>query len=127
MDAERFNAELAGCLKPLQFRKSNATWRKDMGECIAVLNVQKSSWGDGGFYVNVGLYFKALGADASPTENVCHIQERLPVRVPELVASSATSWFAERATLERLRALHQKERLKGKGLVMKVLLDALGT
>jgi hypothetical protein len=127
MDAEQFKSELAGLLKPLGFSKSSATWRKDYGESIAVLNVQKSSWGDGSYYVNVGTYFKALGADVAPAENVCHVQERIPIDTPDVLVRTALEWFSSHSTYAGLRGLHAASRLQGKGLVMKALVDAIST
>jgi len=127
MDAEQFKSEVAGLLKPLGFARSSATWRKDYGESIAVLNVQKSQWGSGTYYVNVGSYFKALGADATPTENVCHVQERIQIDAAEPVVRAALDWFSSHSTYAGLRALQAASRLMGKGLVMKVLVDAIST
>jgi len=127
MDAQQFASEVTRLLKPLGFGKSSATWRKDYGESIAVLNVQKSQWGGGTYYVNVGTYFKALGADTAPPENVCHVQERIPIDAPETVVQVALDWFSSHSTYAGLRGLQAANRLQGKGLVMKVLVDAIST
>ena len=65
MDAELFKATVAPLFKSLGFKKSGATWRKDLGEAIAVFNVQKSQWGSD-YYLNVGLYFNTLRLYKNP-------------------------------------------------------------
>lgn len=54
MDAEEFKKAIHPLLKRSRFKRSSNTWRRDQGETIAVLNVQKSQWGDGVLYVNIG-------------------------------------------------------------------------
>ncbi|MBI1673725.1 DUF4304 domain-containing protein [Shewanella sp. DW31] len=76
------------------------TWRKDQGESIAALNVQRSKWSKGDCYVNLVVYFLALGEDKSPTENKCHVRVRLPVEELSTVVSIADDWFLERAMFQ---------------------------
>ena len=40
------------------------------------VNLQKSQWGEQ-FYINLGIFLKALGNAKSPKENECHIRVRL--------------------------------------------------
>lgn len=100
MDVESFVNSIHPLLKASGFRRSNATWRKDQGESIAVFNVQKSAWGGGVYYVNIGVYLHALGSEASPTENKCHVRRRLNVDSPASVVDAATEWFHARASLQ---------------------------
>ena len=117
MDAETFIKLIHGPLKERGFKKSGATWRLQQTGSVAVLNVQKSSWGGGDFYVNLGVYFPEIGADPAPTENKCHVQVRLEVGDPLVVAEKAASWFAERSRLSDAARLAESD-LK-KGLVFK--------
>jgi Domain of unknown function (DUF4304) len=126
MDVESFAAALGLQLKAHGFRKQRLNWRKDLGESIAVLNVQISPWGDRSYYVNVGVYLKVLGEELAPPHNRCHVQQRLAVEQPESVASAALEWFGERANLRLLAQLHGSGRLKGKGLVFKEVMHAIG-
>lgn len=100
MDSESFITAVSPLLKAHGFTKSNATWRKEQGESVAVFNVQKSPWGGDTYYVNIGTYFHVLGSDALPTENKCHVQVRLEVENPEAVVAAAMDWFQSRATLK---------------------------
>ncbi len=122
MDADSFIKAVSPLLKQHGFKKSNATWRKDQGESIAVFNVQKSQWGGGTYYVNIGTYFRALGGDVSPTENRCHVQLRLPVEDPSTVVSLALEWFNARASLVDAARLAESD--SDKGLVFKELKSA---
>ena len=74
---------LKSLLKTHGFKKKALTWRKDAGECIQVLNIQGSQWSDS-FYLNLGIYFKALGGESAPNEYDCHIRERLTGITPDL-------------------------------------------
>lgn len=62
-------------LKPLGYRKRASTWRRERDAVVSVLNLQKSQWGDD-WYMNLGVYLKALGAEADPPEYRCHVRCR---------------------------------------------------
>lgn len=122
MNAEEFVKAIHPILRSQRFSRTGKTWRRDQGESVAVLSVQKSPWGDGMYYVNVGMYFRAFGGDRLPTANKCHVQTRIDVAAPVDVLAEATKWFDARSTLAeaaRLSALDAK-----RGLVFKELLDA---
>lgn len=72
---------LAPVLKPYGFRKAGATWRRPYTDSIGVLNLQGSQWG-WSFYVNVGVYFRALGGKAAPLEYDCQMRTRLDSLLP---------------------------------------------
>jgi hypothetical protein len=127
MKVEHFAEALAPLLKDLGFKKQRFNWRKDLDESIAVLNVQISSWGDRSYYVNVGIYLKALGEEVSPPHNRCHVQGRLSVETPEAVAAAAQAWFAARSNLQALAALHRVGGLQGNGLVFKEVVSAVSS
>jgi hypothetical protein len=63
-----------GVLKP-DYSRKGSTWRRDYGEIIAVVNLQKSGFGDD-FYLNLGVYLKDVGDASTPTEAQCHIRWR---------------------------------------------------
>ena len=125
MDADTFIKEAGPLLKLRGFKKSNATWRKDQGESIAVFNVQKSQWGGGVYYLNLGTYFRALGNEVSPTENKCHVRVRLDVKEPSATIAAAMAWFQERALLQDAMKLAEAD--SKKGLVFKALRDSSAT
>jgi hypothetical protein len=81
--------------------------------------VQKSSWGGGVYYINLGVYFRRLGSEEAPTENRCHVQVRLDVNSPEQVVSEALAWFQARSSFEDAVALAEED--SKNGLVFKEL------
>ena len=66
-------------LRPLGFKGSRRTWLRDEGFAVAVVNLQKSAWGDM-FYLNLGIVFDELGRPASIKEYRCHLRWRAPLR-----------------------------------------------
>ena len=125
VDAESFKKAVHPLLKAHGFKKSSATWRRDQNESIAVFNVQKSQWGSGTYYVNIGTYFRALGNHPAPTENKCHIQVRLEIEEPWAVVAAAIEWFQARAELQSAATLAESD--SKKGLVFKELRHAAAT
>ena len=113
MNAESFIQAIAPLMKARGFKKSNATWRRSGPGSIAVLNVQKSSWGGGVYYVNIGVYFLDLGSLVAPTENKCHVRRRLDVETPSLVVAKAIDWFQDRARLSDAARLAEDDSKKG--------------
>lgn len=123
MDAETFKKLIHQPLKARGFKKSGATWRLQQAGSIAVLNAQKSPWGGGTFYLNLGVYFPELGSEPAPTENKCHVQARLEIEDPAVVVEKATTWFAQRSRLSDAALLAEAD--SKKGLVFKEVRDAL--
>jgi hypothetical protein len=119
LDAESFKAAVGPLLKSHCFKKSGATWRREQAESIAVFNVQESSWGGGAYYVNLGVFFRAIGTEVAPTENRCHVQVRLAVAEPSAVVAQAVFWFDSRSTLADARVLAEAD--SKRGLVFKEL------
>jgi len=99
---------LAGPLKALGFKKSGATWHRPTPDAIAVLNLQGSQFGPS-FYVNLGVYFRALGDRVAPPESLCHLRIRLSQLVPNGARLTQLldleSPIAEPARLQELVAL----------------------
>ena len=58
------------------FKRKGGTWYYDCPETILVANLQKSQYGDQ-FYINLGVWFKALGTATNPKEHLCQIRIRL--------------------------------------------------
>lgn len=125
MDAESFKQAVHPLLKAHGFKKSGVTWRREQGESIAVFNVQKSGWGGGTYYVNIGTYFHALGDELSPTEYRCHVRVRLDLEDPSKVVAAAIDWFKARETLRN--AASSAESDSKKGLVLKELRNVAAT
>lgn len=70
-------------LKLLGFRKRGGTWHRAIGDVIQVVNLQGSQWSTV-FFVNLGIYFTALGTEERPTEYRCHVRTRLSQLVPDI-------------------------------------------
>lgn len=119
MDADAFITSVHPLLKSQGFKRSSATWRRQYNESIAVLNVQKSSWDGDVYYINLGVYFHAIGSEVAPTENRCHVRVRLAIAEPEAVVANAISWFEARTTFSQARQLAEAD--SKKGLVFKEL------
>lgn len=113
MDAEALKRVVSPLLRARGFKRSGATWRRDQPESVAVFNVQKSPWGGGTYYINLGTYFKALGAEAQPTENRCHVRVRVNPDMPVKVVEAALAWFDARASLRDASLLAEADSKKG--------------
>ena len=72
---------IAGVFKEAGFKKRGTTWHLNIHECICVVNLQKSQWGEQ-YYINLGVLLKRLAPVSSPNESQCHIRERLSEIVP---------------------------------------------
>ena len=94
---------VARVLKPLGYTKRAATWHLDREQVISVVNLQKSQWGED-WYLNLGVYVKALGDENRPAEARCHIRCRAetlgggdmprdPVGLSTLVTNVAVPWL----------------------------------
>lgn len=125
MDVETFTKALAVELKSLGFKKQRLNWRKDLTSSIAVLNVQISPWGDRSYYINVGIYLKVLGSELNPTENRCHVRQRLDHGSPAEVAKAACIWFDQRASIPALAKLVERVDIRKQGLVFHQVISAI--
>lgn len=82
----KLESVLAPLLKAAGYRKRRLTWHPDWPDAITVFNVQKSQWGDQ-FYLNFGIYLKALGNEKTPPEYACHVRARM-----EELMSDMSDW-----------------------------------
>lgn len=114
MDAESFKASVRPLLKSLGFKKAGNTWRRGHNKSIALFNVQKSGWGGGVYYINVGVNFRDIGTEVAPTESRCRVRTRLEIAESVLVVAQAVSWFDARAKLQDARALAEADSKKGR-------------
>ena len=106
-------------LKGFGFRKSRQTWRKETTESILVFNIQRSEWDNSKFYINVGVYFRKLGNDVNPTENVCHVRTRISTDNLENSTTIAIDWLKARECLDDAKKLASHD--SKHGLVYKEL------
>jgi hypothetical protein len=77
-------------LKRLGFKKERLTWRREEAESILVINFQHSQWSDL-YYINLGVFFRALDSKDNPGSHQCHLQARLDAiaRDPELLLAAS--------------------------------------
>lgn len=75
-------AAFAPVLKAAGYRKRRLTWYRDWPDTITVFDVQRSRWSDS-YYLNLGVYLKALGDEPAPGEHRCHVRTRVGRLVPE--------------------------------------------
>jgi len=69
-------------LKDRGFIKTRANWNKHYPQSIGVFNLQRSHYSPA-FYINLGVYFPALGANDRPNAAHCHILRRMDEMVPD--------------------------------------------
>jgi hypothetical protein len=63
-------------LRERGFKKAAGSWYSDRPETVLVTNLQKSQYGYS-FYINLGIWLKAIGESATPKEHHCHVRIRL--------------------------------------------------
>ena len=63
-------------LREQGFKKAAGSWYSDRPETVLVANLQKSQYGYI-FYINLGIWLKAIGEAVTPKEHHCHVRIRL--------------------------------------------------
>lgn len=103
--------ELPPLLKAQQFRKKRTTWHREWDEVIAVFNVQTSQWDPNDYYINVGVYLKALGTRTDPPEYECHVRYRMELDGKSVaqIVESAMCWFQDRTTKTQVKSLAKSD------------------
>ena len=74
-EKNRLVRAIAPTLKKHGFKKKGATWHRFGRDVVQTLNVQGSQWCKA-FYLNLGIYIRALGARIDPPEFECHVRIR---------------------------------------------------
>ena len=117
--------ELKPLLKGQQFRKKRTTWHRDLNEVIAVFNVQTSQWNTKDYYINIGVYLKALGHRTDPPEYECHVRCRIDPDGKSVaqIVDSAMRWLLHRTTKAQVKRLAKAD--SRHGLVSLIEIDAL--
>lgn len=69
-------------LRDQGFKKASGSWYSDRPETVLVANLQKSQYGSS-YYINLGVWLKAIGEVAAPKEHHCHVRIRLESIVSE--------------------------------------------
>ena len=102
MTKEELTKTIAPMLKSEEFKKSKFTWRRNVSDGIQVFNIQGSQFSSA-FYLNVGFYISDLGDKKTPSENKCHIRQRLKTNsTPTEIAENILNWFREFGSVSKL-------------------------
>lgn len=112
LSKEELIERLKPTLKEQGFKRTRATWRKSTDDLVFILNVQGSQWSTVDYYINVGIHIKALGPEKNPTENICHIRDRIEYsQTSESLIKEVLDWFERYGDLARLQVLKQQNNL----------------
>lgn len=94
------------------FAKKGQRWFLPGKDAIVVVNLQKSDFAEN-FYVNIGIWLRALGESEFPQENHCQIQVRLGSLFAEhvsLIDKACSLELAEQSDIDELLTI-LRERL----------------
>ena len=72
-------------LKGTGFQKHKGAWYRRTDEVVTVVDLQKSQHGPQ-YYLNIGLWFRAIEDLQYPKPVSCHVVNRLAIEVPEPVS-----------------------------------------
>ena len=72
-------------LKGAGFQKHNGAWYRRTDEVVTVIDLQKSQYGPQ-YYLNIGLWFRAIEDLQFPRPVGCHVVNRLAVELPKPVS-----------------------------------------
>jgi hypothetical protein len=75
-------------LRPAGFRKKVRNWRLETPETVAVVNLQRSRWGET-YFLNFGILVKAIEVLTDPKHYQCHARIRLPELMPDRLRGHA--------------------------------------
>ncbi|TWT25936.1 DUF4304 domain-containing protein [Planomicrobium sp. CPCC 101110] len=113
------------CFKPVfkqyGFKKMKTNWRKTTDDLILVLNIQGFQWSKEVFYINVGVYIKALGEAQNPPEYSCHVRSRINERDKPCLSlcNEILEWFEKHDSTQKLKSLNSEN-----GLPVITIVDA---
>jgi hypothetical protein len=109
--------QLVECFKPFfkqyGFKKMRTTWRKSTDDFVFVLNIQGSQWSKEDYYINVGIYIKALGTKQNPYEYDCHIRSRIDEKEKSCssICKEILDWFERYGDIQKLKLLRKQNNL----------------
>jgi len=112
IEKEKFKQMFGKVFADSGFAKKGQSWFLRGRDAIVVVNLQKSDFADK-FYVNIGIWLRALGESEFPAENHCHIQVRLANLFSgqvSLIDKACSLEFAEQSDVDELQTI-LRERL----------------
>ncbi|MCC8042228.1 MAG: DUF4304 domain-containing protein [Oscillospiraceae bacterium] len=80
---EELVIELTKLLKDKGYKKKKLTWIKYNNDIGVVFNIQSSQYGNS-YYVNLGVYIKAIGNKEYPNISDCQLQQRVNVEIKNI-------------------------------------------
>lgn len=89
-------------LKKEMFRKKGGTWWRKREGFIQVINIQGSRFSKR-FYLNLGVYIRALGDKEFPAEYDCHLRVRLGALADSELENMLLDYEAKIDKTERLK------------------------
>jgi hypothetical protein len=92
-------------LKTAGFKKRSLSWYLNGKDIIVVVNLQRSDWSKF-YYINIGIWLKALGDESFPKHYKCHMNwrvERLFPNERELIIATCD---LEKSNLDLLNKMH---------------------
>ena len=95
--------QIAPSLKSREFSKRRQTWSRNYTELVQVLELQPAKSCQEGFYLNLGLYVKAIGTLKRPPESRCHIRRRPPRSDTLSMLEFSLDWFEQMRTLTAIK------------------------
>lgn len=101
IDKKEFKQSIGKFFREEGFLGKGQSWYLSGDAAIVVIGAQKSDY-DEKYYLNVGVWLKALGANEFPKEHHCHIQSRLESLFPDYMESIETACSLDRGSSEKL-------------------------
>ena len=94
-------------LREQGFKKAAGSWYSDRPETVLVVNLQKSQYGYS-FYINLGIWLKAVGESVAPKEHHCHVRKMIIVTG---IVEVAIPWLEACNSLDGIRKMLHEGRL----------------
>lgn len=124
MTAEILARLINDSLRKHGFKKKGSTWHLESPECISVLNVQRSQWGDK-YYINLGVLVKQLDNIPSPKEYQCHFRDRLSHIVGNSAKMELEPDFEDPSSTEEQKAQTVREAIETHAIPLLLSLQTL--
>ncbi len=106
IDKKTLKKSIAIPFEKAGFIKRGQSWYLDGKDVIVMTSLQKSDWGNL-YYINIGIWLKALGNSSFPNENQCHIGFRAESLFPEKRELLFLSCSLDKSTPEMLPELSE--------------------
>ena len=105
IDKNTFKKTIATSLKTVGFvKKGGQSWYLQGKDSVIVFNLQKSNW-DETYYINIGIWLKALGESLFPLHNHCHLTYRVESLFPKQRELIINSCSLEKSNIKHLNNL----------------------